>query len=194
MRKLGLALITAAMPLAAVPAMAQDVAQPFTGARVEGLVGWDRLQSDYDHKDGVTYGVAAGYDAAMGNGLILGVEGELSDSTTKACGPDGVGDRYCFRTGRDLYVGGRIGTAITPQLLAYAKAGYTNARYKLTVDDAVTGDRTHLGGHNYDGYRLGAGLEYAITPQSYVKAEYRYSNWEGGLDKNQVLAGFGFRF
>ena len=47
---------------------------------------------------------------------------------------------------------------------------------------------------NADGVRVGAGAEYAIGPNSYVKAEYRYSNYEGGFERHQALAGFGFRF
>jgi len=27
-----------------------------------------------------------------------------------------------------------------------------------------------------------------------VKTEYRYSNYQDGVDRNQVIAGFGFRF
>ena len=62
-----------------------------------------------------------------------------------------------------------------------------------------------------DGYRVGAGVEYALTGQSFVKLEYRYSNYSdaeidfGGdapntdnfdidTDRHQVVAGVGFRF
>ena len=51
-----------------------------------------------------------------------------------------------------------------------------------------------------DGYRVGAGLEYNITPSAYVKGEYRYSHYgdldgiDIDLDRHQLMAGFGFRF
>ncbi|WP_340317263.1 outer membrane protein [Rhizorhabdus argentea] len=175
---------------AAAPALAQDQA-PFTGARVEGLAGWDRV-SNNGRDDAVTYGLGAGYDFQTGMGLV-GVEGEVADSTAKACvGSRTPADpRLCAKAGRDLYVGGRIGTVVGGKTLLYAKAGYTNARATGSLDDGTTRVR---GSQNFDGVRVGAGAEYAVTQNSFVKAEYRYSNYEQGFSRNQVVAGFGFRF
>jgi len=203
MRKLVLTAATAALGLGlAAPAFAQDTGKaPFTGVRVEALAGYDNL-SDGDSrssgKDGFVYGGALGYDAQVG-GFVLGVDGEITGATTKVRGTDVLtaGDRLRVRAGRDLYVGGRIGYVVSPQTLIYAKAGYTNARINTdyTVGTARIEDHSDL-----DGYRLGAGLEYNVTPQAYLKAEYRYSHYgnAGGYDidanRNQVLAGVGYRF
>jgi outer membrane immunogenic protein len=177
---------------AASPALAQERA-PFTGLRAEGLVGWDRVQANSDHDDAVGYGAAVGYDMQMGSALV-GVEAEYSDSDNRACvGAATVADpRICTKTGRDLYAGGRIGTVIGGSTLLYAKAGYTNAQAKLTSDDGTT--QVTLDKANLDGVRVGAGAEYAVGPNSYVKAEYRYSNYEQGVERHQGMAGFGFRF
>jgi outer membrane immunogenic protein len=177
---------------AATPAFAQDSA-PFTGPRVEGVVGWDRVQAGGSHDDGVQYGIGAGYDFAAG-GTILGVEAEASDSNVRECaGSKTLADpRLCLKAGRDLYVGGRVGKVIGGKTLLYAKAGYTNARAKLTQDDGT--DQVTLGNSNLDGIRVGAGAEYAVGSNAYVKAEYRYSNYENGVSRNQVLGGFGVRF
>jgi outer membrane immunogenic protein len=175
----------------ATPALAQEA--PFTGARIEGLIGWDRVGANGGHDDNIVYGVAGGFDVARNN-LLFGVEGEFNDSNVKSCaGARTAADpRLCAKAARDLYVGGRVGTVIGGSTLLYAKAGYTNARFKLTTDNGTT--ETTLGATNLDGIRLGAGAEYALGPNSFVKAEYRYSNYEQGLDRNQVVAGFGFRF
>ena len=177
---------------AATPALAQDRA-PFTGPRVEGLIGWDRVQSDGDRDDAVGYGAAVGYDMQMG-GAVVGLEGEYSDSDARSCvGSTTAADpRLCVKTGRDLYAGGRVGTVVGGSTLLYAKAGYTNAQAKLTSDDG-TGQVT-LDKANLDGIRVGAGAEHAIGQNSYVKAEYRYSNYEQGVSRHQAMAGFGFRF
>lgn len=191
MRCFAYAALLASTVMVAAPAVAQ-VGAPFTGARVEGLVGYDNVVSD-GHDDGVNYGVAGGYDFQMG-GALVGVEGEIADSSTKQCvGAQTVASpELCAKAARDLYVGGRVGTVIGGRTLLYAKAGYTNARFKLTED---YGDaRTTLGSTNLDGARLGAGAEYAVGPNSFVKAEYRYSNYEDGFERHQVVAGFGFRF
>ncbi|ATE63330.1 outer membrane protein [Rhizorhabdus dicambivorans] len=176
---------------AATPALAQDRA-PFTGPRVEGLAGWDRVQNN-GHDDGVHYGLGAGYDFQAG-GALVGIEAEAADSSVKQCaGSRTVADpRVCAKTGRDLYVGGRLGTVVGGRTLLYAKGGYTNAQAKLTSNDGTT--QTTLGKTNLDGYRVGAGAEYAIGQNSYVKTEYRYSNYENGFSRHQVVAGFGFRF
>ena len=47
---------------------------------------------------------------------------------------------------------------------------------------------------NLDGYRLGLGLEQALGANSFAKADYRYSNYEQDVTKNELLAGFGIRF
>lgn len=194
MRKLILATTAAIMPLAGSAAMAQE-ATSFTGPRVEGLIGWDRVQANGGHDDGVTYGFGVGYDMAVGKSLIVGLDAELSDATTKECSTFvSAVDELCARAGRDLYVGVRAGVPVTANALLYGKVGYTNARYKLTYDDGVGGAGNFRDAKNYDGLRLGAGLEYAITPQAFVKTEYRYSNWEDDMSAHQVLGGFGFRF
>jgi outer membrane immunogenic protein len=184
-----------ASSFAAAPALAQTGA-PFTGPRGVGSVGWDRSQvEDAGHNDGVAYGIGLGYDFQMG-GAVVGIEGEASDATTDRCASDisVAGDELCFKAKRDLYVGGRVGSVIGANTLLYAKAGYTNARYGLDYDDGGTGTANFKESTNLDGIRVGAGLEHAIGPNSFVKAEYRYSNYEDDFDRHQVVAGFGFRF
>jgi outer membrane immunogenic protein len=184
-------LATAAVVAIAAPAAAQQSA-PFTGARVEGIVGWDRLKAGGSNDD-VMYGIAGGYDMQMG-GALVGIEGEASDSDNKDCVGAGtaLNSRLCAKASRDLYVGGRVGTVVGGRTLLYAKAGYTNARFKLTDDNGT--NQVTLDRGNFDGVRVGAGAEYAVGPNSFVKAEYRYSNYEQGLERHQALAGFGFRF
>src|SRR3546814_3429926 len=76
----------------AFPAMAQNTS-PFTGPRVEGLIGYDSLRSgeredDADTNDdqgdetidGIGFAIGAGYDYDA-CGVILGVQGEFTEST-----------------------------------------------------------------------------------------------------------------
>jgi len=191
MRSFAYAALAASTVLVAMPASAQTAA-PFTGARVEGLVGYDNVKNG-NSDDGVTYGIGAGYDMQM-RGLVVGVEAEAADSDVKQCvGAQTLASpEVCAKAARDFYVGGRVGTVVGGRTLLYAKAGYTNARFKVTDDDGT--DRVTLGSTDLDGIRLGVGAEYAVGPNSFVKAEYRYSNYEDGFSRNQGMAGFGFRF
>lgn len=195
---------------AATPALAQPVEDaPFTGPHVEALVGYDNLSSGNDGVDdsvgGLTYGVGAGYDLQFG-GLIGGIEGEFSGSTTKARGTDifAPGDGTELRAGRDLYIGARIGVAATPSTLVYLKGGYTNLRVNARSYDRLGYFEDH---GTLDGFRVGAGVEQKFNllgPSGFVKAEYRYSNYSNlnigrfntniDVDRHQVLAGVGVRF
>ena len=158
----------------ATPAMAQNATAP-AGFRVEGLVGYDRPGVDGFHSSGVLFGIGAGYDFALGNAVSLGVDAEATDSTAKKSG---------VSTGRDLYAGGRVNFALSPTANLYVKGGYTNARFK----------ESGFGGANFDGFRLGAGGQVAVSGKAYVGAEYRYSNYEAGLDRHQVALTLGTRF
>ena len=91
MRKLMLAaLATSAALAAAAPAAAQTTTgQPFTGFRVEGLIGYDSLNDrqgkDNSSSDGVLYGAGIGYDIPAGP-VILGAEGDgLAQETIAEC-------------------------------------------------------------------------------------------------------------
>lgn len=178
----------------ASPALAQQ--DPFSGVRVEGQVGYDTTRIEGESSDGITYGGAVGYDFRVG-GAVVGAEAEASDSTVDECVSDVTvaGDQLCANAGRDLYVGGRVGAVVRPNLLLYGKAGYTNSRISLDYDDgtaATTADFEE--GENLDGVRVGGGVELGLSSNVYAKTEYRYSNYEQGFDRHQVVAGLGIRF
>ncbi|HEX8668411.1 MAG TPA: outer membrane beta-barrel protein [Allosphingosinicella sp.] len=177
MRKFILA--AAAATVFAAPAYAQDTAGTTGGGHIEVIGGFDYVQGGVEESDsdGILYGVAAGYDFGGGN-MVFGIELEATDSTAKECD---FGE--CLRAGRDLYAGGRIGTRMGEDALVYVKAGYTNARVKAD-DDGV----------NLDGVRAGLGVQYDIGTNLLAKLEYRYSNYEAGVERHQVVAGVGFRF
>lgn len=179
----------------AAPAFAQDTSAPFTGPRVEALVGVDQLRG-LRHNEGVTYGGAVGYDVQVQGpvGPIFGVEASLTDSTAKMCSGAATiaAPRICQSAGRDIYVGARVGAPVLPKTLIYAKAGYTNARFTRTATVGTAISPIDKG--NYDGWRVGGGLEYALSPSMFVKAEATVSGYEDGFTRRQAVAGFGMRF
>ena len=180
----------------AAPAFAQDAAAPFTGLRVEGLAGYDRLNADGGKSDGIAYGVGVGYDMQAG-GAVFGVEAEAADSNVDECltDVDLTGDELCAEQGRDLYVGARAGAVVGSNTLLYAKAGYTNSRVRLDYEDGTAGTTADFSeAAGLDGVRVGGGAEIAIGTNAFAKAEYRYSNYEQGFEKHQGVVGVGFRF
>ena len=218
MRKILLATLASSIGLSlAAPAMAQD-AGPFTGPRAGVILGYDGLRPGDTEgsairadrgSDGLLYGGDIGYDIAFNN-LVIGAEGEITGSTGRVTNDPVDPNDFGYgrvKPGRDLYVGGRIGVLAGPQTLIYGKVGYTNARLDLTRDDTTTVTGRHF---NLDGFRIGAGVERELTPNTYAKLEYRYSNYGDArleyldgentsnfsvdTDRHQVAAGVGFRF
>lgn len=204
----------------ATPAMAQDSESTFTGFRVEALGGYDTLQtgSSTDAADenndqsveGFNYGIGAGYDFDLG-GVVVGAEAEYTDSSAETEVDDGDFENFGFGrvdAGRDLYLGARVGAKVAPDVLLYAKGGYTNAKLDIERSDGTDSFRDSI---DLDGFRVGGGAEYAVNDNMFVKLEYRYSNYQEGevdfgdevpdaerfnvdLDRHQVTAGVGFRF
>lgn len=194
MRKL--LLTTVALAFASTPAFAAD----FAGFRAEAHAGWDHISLDNaelevdDSDNGVAYGIGIGYDFAVAKGMIVGIETNLDFANTKECGELFGEDELCVKTGRDFDVAARFGTKIGENALLYVKAGYANGRIKAEYEDFEDIIEGFSEAANGDGVRLGAGLEFALGTNAYAKAEYRYTNYEGGFTRNQVLGGFGFRF
>jgi outer membrane immunogenic protein len=168
--------------LPASPAMAQAAAA-VTGPRVEAVVGYDRVKALGEKDGGALFGIGAGYDFAVGPAVSLGADVEATESTQK----EGDEDIAQVKAGRDLYAGGRLTFAVSPDANLYLKGGYTNARFKAT-------DGIDTVSENFDGFRVGAGGQLTLTGKAYVGAEYRYSNYEQGLSRNQVALTVGTRF
>lgn len=221
MKKISTLLVAGSMAAFATPAMAQDASGNFDGFRVQGVAGYDALKAgssvDDDGNDnndqsidGLVYGVQAGYDFDLG-GAVIGLEAELTDSTAKTEFDNGDFEGFGFgevEAGRDLFLGARVGAKVAPDLLLYAKGGYTSAKLDILANDGTSEFRESF---DLDGWRAGAGIEYAINPRTFMNVEYRYSNYTEGevdfdgtlpdsdrfdvdLDRHQIMAGVGVRF
>jgi outer membrane immunogenic protein len=192
------ALLTGAM---ATPAMAQDSEGPASPGEfhVTGIVGYDAPDSDGD-ASGVVYGVSAGYDFNIGRKFFVGPEIELTSSSTDECasGIERAGDKLCVEAGRDIYLGARAGFRFGEdgRHKVYIGGGYTNASFKVDYDANLPGTTGNfLIDDDLDGFRLKAGAELGVARNVFVRAEYRYSNYdEADLDRHQVVGGIGIRF
>jgi outer membrane immunogenic protein len=175
-------------------------AQGFTGGWVDARGGWDSVQlkistDDFgvsSSKSGFLYGAAAGYDFALSSNVVAGVSGGIYGSTAKACFDDGE-DGVCLKAGRDFEALGRIGYIVNPAAMIYVLGGYANGQ----ISDQNSDDSETRGG-----FRIGAGVEYAVSTHVALKAEYRYTSYKKeefdggsfGFNRNQVLLGVGYRF
>ena len=112
--------------------------------------------------------------------------------------------------GRDLEVGLRAGWA-SDSLSFYALAALTNAKSRAEAattvsivapdpDDATatitteTVTETDPVSAYDDGWRVGAGAEYSLPGDAYLKAAYRYSSYGDDDTRHSVITGVGLRF
>lgn len=225
--KIRLPAALAAAACFATPASAQD----FSGFRIEGRLGWESTRATTDYpvevqipenedvsvsgrESAVSYGLEAGYDAPVGERLIVGVYGGFDLSGFDRCGEAFGDDLGCVETGRTFTAGVRAGVPVGSSLLLYAKGGYSNGRVKFAYDSDVDEEDEQgadVAGRSrgVDGYHLGAGAELAFGRHLYGKLEYlftdlgtaRFPGTEAGeptavIDsrRHQLVAGIGLRF
>ncbi len=183
MKKIALLAAVAAATLA-TPALAH------TGPYIGVIAGYDRVSveagNDTEHKGNVAYGVIAGYDYHLEDGVVIGIEAELSDSEVS----ETVGTAK-ISAGHDIYGGVRLGYEVAEGTLIYAKGGLSYARVKYEVGNVSDSDAQA-------GYRFGGGVEKQYGGFG-VRLEYRYSNYgdinvagyETGINasRHQVVAG-----
>ena len=182
MKKLTIAALAAAAAVLPAAANAQAYVQVETGL--------DVVDVNPGSDEGVLYGVAAGYEFPLGSNVFAAVEAGIADSTTKDCARDGA-ERLCVKTGRDLSATLRLGTNLSENSKLYALGGYTNARVKATYTD---GTDSWSDGANLDGFRLGAGYQHNFGQNLFGKIEYRYSNYEAGVERHQGVVAVGAKF
>jgi outer membrane immunogenic protein len=164
------------------------------GFRAEIHTGIDSVGSNGDHETGIMYGVGLGYDIAVSPKLELGLDLSADLASTEGCETSAIvaNDRACFDARRDLAAAIRLGYKVSDKGTLYALAGYTNARFRAaytTPANVTTRDSA-----NFDGFRVGAGYQHAFGDKVYGKIEYRYSNYEGDIERHQGLIGVGVKF
>lgn len=193
-----IAAVAAALPASA--ASAQDEAAASANHPVSAPSGFRaELLLGYDHdgfEEGAVYGARIGYDFGVGRSVQLGLDAELNDVTTdQELLPIFGNPAMTVGDGPDFYIGPRATFLLSRQFSLYGGAGYTRARhgYFRLVTPGVFGpiEAAHF---TDDGYRLSLGGQFNITSRAFLGAEYRYSDYERGFQREQFVGTIGFRF
>jgi opacity protein-like surface antigen len=189
---------------AAVPthgAQAQDsgpeasVREPLavSGFRAELLGGYD----DNGVTSGLLYGGRVGYDFAVGDRFLLGVDGELNDVDTHRT-LSVVTPSLRANDGPDVYVGGRVTFAASSRLRLFGGVGYTRQKqgFFFQSDPNPPPFGTIVVGHPlFEGIRLTGGAQFLLGKHAFLGAEYRYSTYEDfGSHRGQLVGSLGIRF
>jgi len=197
----------------------------WTGFYIGGELGWIRTDPDYTTgavllgtpfavsattgKDGLSYGILAGYNYQAGN-VVLGVEGDFEGWTVGKIRYTAVtGDFLTAHSKWGGSVRGRLGYAADRALFFMTGgAAFVSNRTSIpTTGISIGGDDTRIG------WTVGAGIDYAFTNNWFTGFEYRYSQFESksfvypipvlnlgligmkqDLSSNQILARIGYKF
>jgi outer membrane immunogenic protein len=174
-------------------------AEVFNGPFVGVTAGWERnkledpfnIITDKSKRDGVKYGINAGYDVKLSDQFVIGVQADLGFTTGSDTRILGTSITR-LKPARTFDFSGRAGFLASPKTLFYVRTGYSNARFNL--DETINAVKTRVGG-NKDGWMYGGGLEYAFTDNISARAEYRRTDLKGeNNNRDQMLVGVAYHF
>jgi outer membrane immunogenic protein len=181
----------------------------WTGVYVGGQVGYgfghDRIGTAAAvtgfSPNGVVGGAHIGYNYQVAQ-FVFGLEGDVDGASYKGTVVTPAGFTDTTRVAIDGSVRGRVGYAFD-RALFYATGGAAFASIQNSYL-APGGAFTSLG-HSRVGWTVGGGIEYAITNNWSIRAEYRYTDYGRYTDAlavpvshhptdNRVMAGFSYKF
>ena len=144
----------------------------------------------------------------LGSGGVIGIEGDVDGSDYRTTyGLGGISDSA--RQDIQGSIRGRLGFTVD-RALFYATGGAAFGGLRNVYVNPLTGANDSLS-HTKVGYTVGGGVEYAITNNWSLRAEYRYTDFgtindnlanttAGGVNvrhretDNRVQAGFSYKF
>jgi len=159
-----------------------------TQARFFDNVGvFDPAASGSYNNSGITGGVHLGYNWQMNN-IVLGLVTDIEASGINGTGVFPNGDDYRTRMNWQGSTRARLGVAID-RVHVYATGGLAYAGLNHSAFDFGTATRIGSTGTRL-GWTVGAGVEYAFTPNLVTSLEYRYTDFGSRtVDLNPVFAG-----
>ena len=131
--------LAAAITFVATPALAND--NPRMQVYAGPVIGYDNVAlsnvGGSVSKGGLSYGGILGVDAPTGGRTRIGVEAEVTGSTTSETLALDAVNSIKMHMGRDLSISAKVGFMVTSKLEAFAKVGYTNT--SLSIDSIASG-------------------------------------------------------
>lgn len=190
MRNIAIVSAVAALAVATPALAANSGAYVGVGVTHDNLGGSADLENNENGNDidGIGGTVFAGYDFALSENVFAGVEANFDLASAKA-GPKG----NSFELDHAFGVSARLGYNLNSSTALYGRVGYQNGRVTdvstTTVDDGTTTTTTvKTTKTSYDGLRLGAGLETALTEQLSLRFEYNRTHYYFSDAANKKLA------
>ena len=123
--------------------------------------------------------VRVGCDYQINSSWVVGIRGQGDWGTINSSHAIPPFPTYSYNTSANDFatITGRVGYAVQPQALLYVQGGWANTRDHLDVTIPSTGFLSEYANVNFSGWTLGGGLEWRLTPNVSVFAEYNYMNF-----------------
>src|SRR5262245_26891872 len=139
-----------------------------------------------------------GYNWQASN-FVFGLEGSIDGLSTKGTLTNNVfgntDDVFSWKSEWMASIVGRAGVAFNNNLL-YVKGGWAGVNNRLSVSDTVpanVGSGSQTNWHN--GWTVGAGWEYGLTPNWIIGIEYNYAAFETkSYQLNNTVVGASYAF
>ncbi len=192
--------------LVALPgaALAQSYDDPgFGGVKIGAAIDYRSLDGDYalpriesrieDDRGGIGFRGFLGYDAQLGDALVIGGEAGLGRGGKSLDAQSATGD-YSLKPRWSWDVSGRAGILPAPNVLIYGRAGYSWLRVRETTDfnaaslEDISVDATEKG------FLWGAGVETRTSSGLFARGEYNRTNYGAGLTASKIQFGIGMGF
>lgn len=197
--------IAAALLALPVAGHAQDLSESFSGPYVGGQVGYGNRSIDEDFgiagvpafdrdRDSIDYGAYFGFDAPVGTNFVLGGEAEIGSGGRKLSQTLLPGLTASVDPEWNYMLSGRAGFVAGGRTLIYGRLGYGAEKIDIRVTDSTTPANSFRDDGWSEGAVYGGGVEYALSPNTSARVEYRYKDFEDSYTNQQVLAGFSLRF
>ncbi len=152
-----------------------------SGANTNGGRGWlGRVGGGCDYQFGSSWVIGA-----FGDYDFMNISGTAAPANFSALGAGGPPVGATNKESSAWYAGGRLGYLISPDVLGFVSGGWTETRFDqrnnyFLLTGATAG--ISLPAHDYNGWFLGGGFEYAINflpiHGLYLKTEYRFSQYQ----------------
>ncbi|MGV3481857.1 MAG: outer membrane protein [Sphingobium sp.] len=137
---------------------------------------------------GFGYRAHAGFDMELGHMLVIGAEAGLGRGGKRLRAKSATGE-YSLTPGWSWDVSGRAGILPANNILVYGRAGYSWLRVREKTDFVATATKDIRTGATESGFLYGGGIETAIAPGFFVRAEYNRVNYRDGLRASRTQLG-----
>lgn len=136
--------------------------------------------------------IHAGYDAVLGNVVLLGAEIGVGTGGRTVDQASLAGGRYRVDPGLAYDATARLGISPAADFALYGRAGYRWLRTEQSITGQTTGNFNRKVSEK--GFTYGGGAEVALSDSLSIRAEYNRTKLSPELRQSKISLGASFRF